>query len=107
MFGVSVGHCTDFIEAVEKWDKVRGDANGRNTQRILPNTNGFTVDISMQTPIIGGLIFALRTESTAYVQKTFLRRLRAVDCFAEDGCVYDFTDTLHPKKVPSGGVRPF
>ena len=22
MFGVSVGHCTDFIEAVEKWDKV-------------------------------------------------------------------------------------
>ena len=99
MFGVPAGVCTDFIETVEKWDKVRGDADGRYTQRILPNTNGFTVDIFMADADNWGWIFALRTGSATYVQKTFLRGLRAVDCFAVDGYVYDFTDTLHPKKV--------
>ncbi len=99
MFGAPIGVCADFSQVVEKWEKVRGDADGRYTQRILPNTNGFTVDIFMADTDNWGWIFPLRTGSAVYAQKTFLQGLRTVNCFAEGGYVYDFTDTLHPKKL--------
>ena len=71
MFGAPTGVCADFSQAVEKWEKVRGDADGRYTQRILPNTNGLTVDIFMADTDNWGWIFPLRTGSAVYAQKTF------------------------------------
>ena len=99
MFGAPTGVCADFSQAVEKWEKVRGDADGRYTQRILPNTNGFTVDIFMADTDNWGWIFALRTGSAIYAQRILLSGLRKVDCFAENGYIYDYSNTLSPRKL--------
>lgn len=45
MFGAPAEVCEGFTKAINQWKSVRGDADGRYTQRILPNTDGFTVDI--------------------------------------------------------------
>ncbi len=99
MFGASVGACAGFANVVNKWDADVGSVNGRYTRRILPNTGGFKVDIFMADKDNFGWIFALRTGSAVYVKKVLLEGIVAVNCRAEDGYIYDFTETLRPKMV--------
>jgi len=100
LLGMPAGASEGFIDAVDKWESVKGTANGRYTKRVLPNTNGFTLDIFMADAQNWGWIFALRTGSAIFAQKIYLRGLREADCFACDGYVYDYSDALRPKLVP-------
>ena len=53
-----------FIEAVNRWKKVKGEPTGRYTQRVLPK--GMKLDLFMATPDNYGLILAIRTGSACF-----------------------------------------
>jgi len=100
LLGAAAGVSKGFVDTVERWEAVKGSPTGRYTQRVLPNTGGFTVDLFMADRENFGWIFALRTGSDVFNQVVYLRGLRAVNCFAENGYVYDYSDTLNPRLVP-------
>jgi DNA polymerase/3'-5' exonuclease PolX len=56
--------CHSFIETVNQWGKVKGEPDGKYTQRTLPD--GTKLDLFMATPDNWGLIFAIRTGSAAF-----------------------------------------
>jgi DNA polymerase/3'-5' exonuclease PolX len=53
-----------FASVVNQWEKVKGDPQGKYTQRILPS--GIKLDLFMATPENWGLIFAIRTGSANF-----------------------------------------
>jgi len=96
---VPAGVCRGFIEVINRWEAVKGSPEGRYTQCILPNTDGCRLDIFIADEVNWGWIFALRTGNDEFNQRVLLRALRAANFFAEDGYIYDYSDTLSPKKV--------
>lgn len=58
------GRSQGFIRTVMMWEKVKGDAMGRYTQRRLPG--GATLDLFVATPDNWGLILAIRTGSARF-----------------------------------------
>jgi len=61
-----------FIRLVNSLEKVRGDALGKYTQRILPE--GIMLDLFMATEDNWGYILAIRTGSADYSRKVLARR---------------------------------
>lgn len=53
-----------FREVVNSWARVKGDATGKYTQRLL--SSGVKLDLFMATPRNWGLIMAIRTGSAEY-----------------------------------------
>ena len=75
----------EFVETVEKLEKVRGDARtGKYTQRMLPE--GIALDLFMASPENWGLILAIRTGSAAFIKELMIRLKRRGLC-SEDGTV--------------------
>ena len=57
-----------FIATVEQWQKIKGEATGKYTQRKLPE--GINLDLFMANSNNWGLIFAMRTGSAEYSHRT-------------------------------------
>lgn len=53
-----------FIETVNQWEKIKGNPDGKYTQRLLPE--GIKLDLFMATEMNWGLIYAIRTGSAEY-----------------------------------------
>ncbi|MEM7035721.1 MAG: hypothetical protein AAF570_02005 [Bacteroidota bacterium] len=63
-----------FVAKVKSWEKVKGEPDGKYTQRILPN--GVKLDLFIATPENWGMIYLIRTGSSDWVPKQILRRFR-------------------------------
>jgi DNA polymerase/3'-5' exonuclease PolX len=56
-----------FVSIVNQWKKIKGEASGRYTQRLLPD--GINLDLFIANEDNWGLIFAIRTGSAEYSHK--------------------------------------
>lgn len=82
LFGESDGHCAEFCSAVNSLEKVKGDPDGRYTQRLLLETDFQTgqrlkLDIFMTTELGWGYIFAIRTGSanfSSYLAREWVKK---------------------------------
>jgi DNA polymerase/3'-5' exonuclease PolX len=59
--------CKGFVDAVNYWEKVKGEPTGKYTQRIGPE--GIKLDIFMANKDNWGLILAIRTGSAEYSKR--------------------------------------
>ena len=57
----------DFGETVNDWQKIKGNPDGKYTQRLLPE--GINLDLFMANERNWGLIFAIRTGSADFSHK--------------------------------------
>lgn len=71
---------------LNKWEKVRGDLTGKSTQRILPE--GIALDVFLADEDNWGYIFALRTGSGNFNQKTILTSLKSRGYECDGGYIW-------------------
>jgi len=64
LFGEEFGPMAGFIDAVNKWEKVKGEPTGKYTARNLPN--GVRLDLFIATKDNWGFQFAIRTGSAEF-----------------------------------------
>lgn len=57
----------EFIRAVDQWKRVKGQASGKYTQRILQS--GMKLDLFIATPENYGFLLAMRTGSSEFSKK--------------------------------------
>ncbi len=101
LLGAADGPCEGFIKAVERFQAVKGEATGKYTRRLLPNTGGAALDIFMVDGLNWGWQMALRTGSADFGRIVLLGGLRRVNHAAVEGYIYDFNaDMLRPSLVP-------
>jgi DNA polymerase/3'-5' exonuclease PolX len=62
--GVQTQPVPGFIQTVNMWHKIKGEATGKYTQRSL--VEGINLDLFIATRLNWGLIFAIRTGSVDY-----------------------------------------
>ena len=103
LLGTSADVCEGFINAVNRFEKVRGEPTGKLTRRVLPNTGGVEMDIFIANADNWGWIMALHTGSADFAQVVLLGALKRSGLGAVDGYIYNYReDCLNPKlvKVP-------
>jgi len=64
LFGDEYQACPEFVKVVNSWRKIKGEPNGKYTQRALPE--GINLDLFVASPENWGLIFAIRTGSAEF-----------------------------------------
>lgn len=96
MFGLEMQPVPGFIQVVNGWQKIKGDATGKYTQRILPN--GVTLDLFIATPQNWGMIYLIRTGPADYVGKRILGRFKRMGYKSVGG---------HPTHQQTGEVLKF
>lgn len=62
----------EFIRSVDQWKRVKGQASGKYTQRILQS--GMKLDLFIATPENYGLLLAMRTGSSNFSYKELASR---------------------------------
>jgi len=62
---------SEFVALVKRWPKVKGEPDGRYTQRTLPE--GIPLDLFMATPDTYGLILAIRTGSADFSHRVLAK----------------------------------
>lgn len=76
----------DFCRAVNAWQKVKGEAIGKYTQRILPG--GVTLDLFIAHPNNWGLIFAIRTGNRYFSYKALACGWARAGYHSDGGMLY-------------------
>jgi len=74
-------------ELINSWHKVKGDAHGKYTQRILPE--GCKLDLFRATPENWGLIMAIRTGSAEFSHHTLACGWRKAGYISHEGMLYN------------------
>lgn len=91
--------CGGFISAVNQFDKLIGNPDGKYTQRQLPED--VKLDLYMADPDNFGLLLAIRTGSADFNVKTLVRGIERINHKMTEGHIYDFSNNvLNPVHVP-------
>ena len=73
LFGNSTLRHPDFIKAVQSWKRIKGDANGKYTQRQL---EGINLDLFMCKEETWGMCFLIRTGPAEFVRDSILSKFK-------------------------------
>ena len=93
LFGTETMPVQGFIDAVNRWKKVRGEPTGKNTLRILPY-DGAVLDLFIARPENFGYIKAVRVGSARFSYEVLAKAWCRAGYNGEDGMLVRRSDKV-------------
>lgn len=101
MFGIVIARepCPEFIATINQWTKIKGDATGKYTQRLVKG--GHMVEFSICKPDNWGNITLIRTGDADFTHM-IMKRVLKMGYRQEDGYLWE-----DAKKIPLTDERQY